>query len=70
MKCPFCAPPPAPGGGMQIAFLATDLCDEHLTTSGIPEFEASHPIVDGGRPCNATCGCSTLEELDHRLAGQ
>lgn len=67
IPCPFCSPPPAPHGGMKVAFLATDLCPEHLATSGIPEFERRHPLVGDERPCTATCGCITLEELDAML---
>ena len=68
MECPFCHPPRAPLGGMKIAFLATDLCPEHLEKSGIPAFERTHPLVDGVRECTATCGCCSLEDLDRRLA--
>jgi hypothetical protein len=52
---------------MKIAFLATDLCPAHLEISGIPEYERRHPIVGTERPCNATCGCITLDELRRRL---
>lgn len=57
ISCPFCRPPRLRHGGMKIAFLATDLCPEHLEMSGIPQFEADHPLVDGERPCTDTCGC-------------
>lgn len=67
IPCPFCQPPKAPRGGMKIAFLATDLCPTHLAESGIPQFEAAHPLIDGERPCNDTCGCISGKDADRLL---
>lgn len=62
--CVFCHPP-GPG---KHAFSRDTLCPPHLVLSGIPAYEASHPLVDGSRPCTPTCGCTTLEEMTRRLA--